>query len=406
MKILYVVHQFFPKYYTGTEKFVLNLSKQMQRMGHNVKVLTYGISEEDSSFEKTLGEFLVKRYIYNNIEVVSLRHKVIPSDINFKIFYPNLENILEKVFPEKFDIVHIAHPMRLCPIIRYCIRNEIPTVLTLTDFWLACPKGVLVTNANELCIDPAQGSNCVKMCYGRLWEKDILQRYKEAKDFIDHVDSIISPTNFLANIMKNIFNKRIKVIRHGIDYSNIRLYKTKDKKEKIFIGYIGSILPHKGVHIALEAVKFSNAKNIELKIYGSYFHEIEYFRTLKNLAENDPRIKFMGEYKESDLNMIMNELDFTIQPSLWWENSPLTILTSLAYRVPVITTNVGGAAELIKDGLNGFNFEIGNPKSLAEIIDMISENPNIIDKLKKNITGPPRVEEEAFEYENIYENII
>ena len=57
MRILFVVHQFFPKHYTGTERLVLNLSKQMQRIGHYVKVLTYGITE-DEGFRQD-GNFLI-----------------------------------------------------------------------------------------------------------------------------------------------------------------------------------------------------------------------------------------------------------------------------------------------------------------------------------------------------------
>jgi hypothetical protein len=62
MRILYIVHQFFPKWYTGTERFVLNLAMQMQRLGHSVEVLTYGFKDE-SDF--TLRErAMIKRYKY------------------------------------------------------------------------------------------------------------------------------------------------------------------------------------------------------------------------------------------------------------------------------------------------------------------------------------------------------
>ena len=43
MKVLFAVHQFFPHHYTGTERVVLNLCRQLQRMGHDVIVLTYAI---------------------------------------------------------------------------------------------------------------------------------------------------------------------------------------------------------------------------------------------------------------------------------------------------------------------------------------------------------------------------
>lgn len=197
------------------------------------------------------------------------------------------------------------------------------------------------------------------------------------------------------------------MIRHGVDYSNINPNeRLKQKGDRVIIGYIGSVLPHKGVHIAVRAMKYVKARNLELRIYGNYFHAKEYFEGLLKIAEKDSRIKFMGEYKDEDLNTIMNEVDCTIQPSIWWENSPFTVLISLAYKVPVITTNLGGAAELVKDGINGFNFEIGDAKSLANIIEKIAEDPTILNEVKKKIVRPPRKEEEAFEYEKLYRELV
>ncbi|MEA2077806.1 MAG: hypothetical protein U9O95_07300 [Candidatus Marinimicrobia bacterium] len=58
MKILYAVHQFFPKHYTGTERFTFDLCKQMQKMGYQVDVLTYGIAD-DTGYEYTKNDFLI-----------------------------------------------------------------------------------------------------------------------------------------------------------------------------------------------------------------------------------------------------------------------------------------------------------------------------------------------------------
>jgi len=54
MNILYILHQFFPMHYTGTERHTLDMAKQMQRMGHYVTVLTYEPSSprKKESFSK------------------------------------------------------------------------------------------------------------------------------------------------------------------------------------------------------------------------------------------------------------------------------------------------------------------------------------------------------------------
>ena len=73
MNILFTVHQFFPNHYTGTERLVLNLCKQMQRMGHRVKVLTYAVSENEG-FSERCG-VLIREYQYQGVPVIAVRHK-------------------------------------------------------------------------------------------------------------------------------------------------------------------------------------------------------------------------------------------------------------------------------------------------------------------------------------------
>ena len=77
-------------------------------------------------------------------------------------------------------------------------------------------------------------------------------------------------------------------------------------------------------------------------------------------AKEDPRIEFKGYYEFNDVEKILQDIDVVIVPSIWYENAPLTISTSLAYGIPVITSDVGGMSEAIKDGQNGLTFRIGD----------------------------------------------
>ena len=59
-----------------------------------------------------------------------------------------------------------------------------------------------------------------------------------------------------------------------------------------------------------------------------------------------------------------------IQPT-YMEAFSLSILESLFCGVPVITTNVGGNKEIIKNEVNGFLFEVKNVKELKSILERI-----------------------------------
>ena len=58
-------------------------------------------------------------------------------------------------------------------------------------------------------------------------------------------------------------------------------------------------------------------------------------------------------------------LDATVAPSLWYENSPLAIMEAHAAGRPVLTSALGGMAELVRDGVDGLLF----PGSLAIVGD-------------------------------------
>ena len=118
------------------------------------------------------------------------------------------------------------------------------------------------------------------------------------------------------------------------------------------------------------------------------------------------QIEFCNAYKYEDFQKIFDELDLVIVPSIWWENSPLVLLEILTHHVPAIVSDLEGMTEIIKDGENGFVFEVGNIDSLAEVLKSIENDPTILNKLKSQITYPKRIEEEAFEYEKLYRELV
>jgi hypothetical protein len=80
MKILYLVHQFYPYYFSGTEKFVFNMATCMQKQGHKVAVATFAFKENLKNSERD-GNVLRERYMYNGIPVVSFGYKQVSKDV-------------------------------------------------------------------------------------------------------------------------------------------------------------------------------------------------------------------------------------------------------------------------------------------------------------------------------------
>jgi len=403
VKIVYLVHQFFPEFYTGTEKFVLNIARMVQKNGNKVKVITYSY-QNPNSFTRTRGEILFKEYMYEGIPVLAFRHRNIPSDV-FKD--RRVANFAKEVLArEQPDLVHVGHPMRVGGFIYACIRRRIPYIVTLTDFYLQCKRGIMVRADHNLCDGPHGGGACKTYCH----IPGIRNRLAAATTIMKTARYLLAPSRFVAAMLQKEFHVPVTVLNHGMSYRKIRrndnVYKPGDP---ITFFYGGSLSAHKGVHLIIDAMKKIDLEQIKVKIYGSAnVWNVPYVEELRRSAAADPRIEFCGEYTENDIQDIFQHVDVAIVPSVWYENYPLTLHEALASGIPALVSGVGGMAEKIKDGYNGYTFRIGDSDDLAHRMRQLALNPTEINHLKSNMSKfwIPTIEQETYAYERIYNSIV
>ncbi|GBE02448.1 MAG TPA: glycosyltransferase [Nitrospirae bacterium] len=407
MKVLYLVHQFYPEYYTGTEKFVLNMAMMMQMLGHKVKVVTYSFYG-DSFYDRSDGSILIKEFLYKGIPVVALRHKEIPGDLGYGLQNKDMAEAAESLISnEKPDIVHVGHSMRVGEFVKVVRSFGIPYIATLTDFWLLCPKAVLFTSEGDLCAGAENGDACRKLC-PEIPGELVVQRIKSARGVLFDAKRVVSPSRFVSSMFRReIRDLNVGIVNHGMSYGKIKKNKKVYKKQdRLTFFYGGSFNHHKGVHVLIDAFKRVTADGVSLKVYGSGTDQL-YVDAIKDVAKDDKRIEFCSVFSENQIGDILANVDVVIVPSLWYENYPLVLHESLACNVPVIASNVGGMAEKIKNGINGFTFQLGKSGHLKETLEMLINNPEILNVLKNNIKNYiiPTVEQEAYVYEKEYKSI-
>ena len=115
---------------------------------------------------------------------------------------------------------------------------------------------------------------------------------------------------------------------------------------------------------------------------------------------------FKGGYKNWEINSILEQTDVLVAPSIWYENSPLVIQEAFLGGIPVITSNIGGMSELVKDSENGFTFNVGDEEDLKNKLEMIIENPTILNTLKPNPDNVRSIEEDAENLISIYSRML
>ncbi|MCX5855300.1 MAG: glycosyltransferase family 4 protein [Deltaproteobacteria bacterium] len=449
MKILYTTHQFLPDYAAGTEILTYSTAKEIARRGHEVCIFTgypvKGAVAASHAFDRYEHDGIsVDRFFYSNTSSIRPRNPM-EAEYNNLFFADFFRRRIQELKP---DLVHFYHLQRLsAAAIDVCHELKIPTVFTATDFWLICPTNQLLLPDHSRCLGPDKGMvNCVRhlaaisqgqrirsildrlpnglmavlirwvKCAAFRPEKGIVPlvhalasrpAYMEKR--MNRIGLVLVATRFMGEMLHRygLEEKKIRHVPFGIDRTHIMSVSTKGTAKHLRIGFIGTLYSHKGAHVLLEAVRsLPTEMPLEVKIYGELEQFPEYAKTLRSVAGNDHRIAFCGTFPNHSIGDIFNRLDVLIIPSLWYENSPLVLSFAQAARVPVVATDSEGMNEVIANGENGFRFERGDVKRLADIIRMLCNDRSVVKHLSDHARQPKSISSYVDELERIYDDVV
>ncbi len=141
--------------------------------------------------------------------------------------------------------------------------------------------------------------------------------------------------------------------------------------------FVGSLVPGKGVHVALESFTSiaDEFRVTELVIIGTS-DDHTYVETLRKSIRPDleERIRFLGQLPQSQVAQHMAEASVLVIPSLS-EGLGRVIFEAMACQTPVIGSRVGGIPDMIQEGETGFLIPPGDASALARRLKWILKCP-------------------------------
>lgn len=394
MKILKIIHGFPPFYMAGSEIYSYHLVKELERQNINVFLFT--------RFENQFTEsYTTYEENFENIKIFRINKPSRDYQFDDKFFDKKIDNTFENYLDKnKFDLVHIGHLSHLSTNLINIIKNyRLPIVYTIHDFWLFCVKGQMINAESKICRGQSP-KKCRKCSPYKPTLKEVKNTLAYMQQTIAKIDLFISPSLTLKKffIKNGIAENKIKFLKYGFQTNKITFLKKSFKKnDRIKFGFIGRIIPNKGIKLLIDT--FNKLENISLEIYGSIDKNEKEFLERKNIC-------FMDNYHNDDIDNILKKIDVLIVPSLWYENSPLVIQEAFLAGVPVITSDLGGMKELVKNNVNGYTFEVGNMNSLTEVIKRIIEDPSVLNGLQDSRGEVMGIEEHVGEVIKIYESLL
>jgi glycosyltransferase involved in cell wall biosynthesis len=118
----------------------------------------------------------------------------------------------------------------------------------------------------------------------------------------------------------------------------------------------------------------------------------------------DPRVVFHGAFAPGELGSVLAGLDVLVVPSLWYENTPFSVLEAMYAGVPVIASDRGGIAEVVQDGISGWLFPAGSAARLGAMLAALCADPAPLAKL--SLPRPPMLQHNVAELRALYEALV
>jgi glycosyltransferase involved in cell wall biosynthesis len=169
-------------------------------------------------------------------------------------------------------------------------------------------------------------------------------------------------------------------------------------------GFVGSILPHKGLHVAVDAFRGIDPAMATLHAWGDASASTAYTQTLRERGGDS--LKLEGGFLESEKAAIFDSIDVLLVPSIGLESFGLAAREAMARGVPVVATADGALLEMFEPGVCGELFPSGDATALREIILRLAGAPEIVDAWSSRIPAIKSVDEHAEEIETVYEMVM
>ncbi len=406
LKILMVAHGFPPDSWAGVEVLTLTLARALRDRGHEVVLFVRSPGErheEDRSF----------------------------SGVDETYRFAPAEAVFDRVLAEESpDVVHIQHMIHLSTgLVERCRRQNVPTVVTISDFWSRCPKVQRIRPDGKNCTLSPPGlacAACVKDHSGWVeplafldramgglsqwwanripqtvpahppgWKKSredgasLVRRKHWMRDVLVGADRLVVPSATLKTslIEMGIPGEKICLVPYGLatDWADgVEKDPESPYDGPMRVGFVGTPISYKGLSVLGEAVGLLTEGVAQLHVYGDHEGGADPVSAAEIAREVDEtrrlagdRVTFHGRFDHDDLGKVHAQLDVLVVPSLWQEAYGLTVREAHLSGTPVVGSRIAGIAEGIRDGVDGLLFQPGSAVQLSVALQRLLEDPTL-----------------------------
>ena len=370
----------------GAESYVFGLGDALSKNGHEVQF--FGMADEKNIVGNCAGSYAerVDLHTKNPFKKASYAFKSIYSASARR----QLRKALDAFCP---DVCHLNNfNYHLTPSIILEIRRwekergrKCAVVYTAHDYQLVCPNHMCYSlrsgNVCEKCLDGKYSGCFTNKCIHLSTAQSLIGAteafiWKKAGVY-KNIDRIICCSEFVKSKLDRVsaFAGKTVKLQNFVTVPEIVAFEKKD-----YVLYFGRYEKEKGIEALARAARL--LPHIKFVFAGR--------GAMETALQGVSNIENVGFRSGDELARLICEARFTVCPSEWYENCPLSVMESVSLGTPVVASNIGGIPELIRDGVSGELFEAGNAEALAEKINTLWRDSKKLSEYTARAVGSTR----------------
>jgi glycosyltransferase involved in cell wall biosynthesis len=235
-----------------------------------------------------------------------------------------------------------------------------------------------------------------------------------AKGLIQHLikesDSIIVLSKSWEDFIRNTFSPKNVVILHNpVEIPQKTVTQSSIDKPSISFLFLGRIGDRKGLFDLLDVISKNREyykNNISLTMGGD--GEIDKLKSYLEIHQLNSICKYVGWVDGKLKHELLNQCDVLVLPS-YNEGLPIAILEAMSYSKTIVSTNVGGIPEVVKDGVNGYLINPGDKTALENRINNLIYNKENLDQMgleSLKIVGSYDIKEVLKRMQSVYADLL
>lgn len=230
-----------------------------------------------------------------------------------------------------------------------------------------------------------------------------------------YFDAVVPLSEELVEDMQrfSVPKAKTRFIRNGVDLKEIdaallALPERKTERAEKVIGFIGQMIPRKGVQHLLHAFDrlYQNDTSLRLQLLGDGTQRPELERIAAELPSHDA-IAFLG-FRSDRLELLADFSLFVMTSSL--EGIPRCMMEAMAVGIPVVAFDIPGVDQLIEHEVTGLLAPLGDVAALAESCRRVLTEPELAAKLtqkaRQKIDDLYSARRMASEYETLFAQLL